>query len=175
METSTIKHGVTLNASPHEVYEALIDPAKHTAFSGAPAEINAKPGGKFSFYGGQLEGTTLELEKDRRIVQNWRSTNWPKGHYSRVTYELTPLAEGRATLLLLSHSEVPLQDAADINRGWHTYYWTKMAAYFREQTVAVVRRFMEEFKNKANLNIVDELFTPAFVLHLPGPEVPRGP
>jgi predicted ester cyclase len=34
---------------------------------------------------------------------------------------------------------------------------------------------VEEFKNKANLDIVDELFTPDFVLHLPGVTMPPGP
>lgn len=33
---------------------------------------------------------------------------------------------------------------------------------------------MEEFKNKANLNIVDELFAPDFVHHLPDPRIPPG-
>lgn len=50
-----------------------------------------------------------------------------------------------------------------------------MANYFRDEKVAVVRLFMEEFKNKANLDIVDELFTPNFVLHLPGVSLPPGP
>jgi predicted ester cyclase len=31
----------------------------------------------------------------------------------------------------------------------------------------VVRRFEQEFKNKANLDIVDELMSPGFVHHLP--------
>ena len=65
METSTVMHEVTFSASPSEVYEAVIDPAKHSAFTGAPAEIEGKSGGKFMLYGGQLEGTTLEQEKDR--------------------------------------------------------------------------------------------------------------
>jgi hypothetical protein len=34
---------------------------------------------------------------------------------------------------------------------------------------------MEEFKNKANLDIVDELFTSDFVLRLPGMQLPPGP
>ncbi|HXY55455.1 MAG TPA: hypothetical protein VEM40_12375 [Nitrospirota bacterium] len=63
----------------------------------------------------------------------------------------------------------------EINSGWSEFYWTKMAAYFRDEKVAVVRRFMEEFKNKANLDIVDQLFAPDFVLHLPGKAIPPGP
>ena len=38
-----------------------------------------------------------------------------------------------------------------------------------------VRRFEEEFKNKANLDIVDELMASDFVHHLPYPGLPEGP
>jgi predicted SnoaL-like aldol condensation-catalyzing enzyme len=38
----------------------------------------------------------------------------------------------------------------------------------------VVQRFENEFKNKANINIVDELFTDDFVHHLPFPGLPAG-
>ena len=175
METRTIHHEITFSAGPQEVFDALTNEQKHTAFSGAPAQIDRKAGGKFTCYGGHLEGSTLELKENERIVQDWRSKDWPSGHYSRATYTLTPLADGRNTLLVFEQTGVPADKFDEINKGWHTHYWLKMAAYFREQKVAVVQRFMEEFKNKANLDIVDELFTSDFVLHLPGTKLPPGP
>ena len=45
METRTIMHDVTFNAAPEEVFEALMDSAKHSAFTGAPATIARKAGG----------------------------------------------------------------------------------------------------------------------------------
>ena len=38
----------------------------------------------------------------------------------------------------------------------------------------VVRRFVQEFKNNANHDIVDELFTEAFVHHFTDPRLPPG-
>ncbi len=175
METRTITHEVTFSVSPREVFEALMDSEKHSAFTGAPAQIERKAGGKFVLYGGHLTGTTIELKQDELIVQDWRGDNWPHGHYSRLTFTLTPLHEGRRTQLSLTQTGVPADHFEDINKGWQVYYWTKMATYLRDEKVAVVRRFMEEFKNKENLNIVDELFTPNFVLHLPGTVLPPGP
>jgi ketosteroid isomerase-like protein len=115
------------------------------------------------------------LKDDESIVQDWRAKNWPKGHYSRVSFSLTPLAEGRSSLLSFVQIGLPNDHFDDINRGWHTHYWLKMAEYRRQSQVAVVGRFMEEFKNTANLDIVDELFTSDFVLHLPGMQLPPGP
>jgi ketosteroid isomerase-like protein len=40
--------------------------------------------------------------------------------------------------------------------------------------VDVVRRFEDEFKNKANLDVVDELMSPDFVHHLPYPGLGAG-
>lgn len=38
----------------------------------------------------------------------------------------------------------------------------------------VVQRFAEEFKNKGNHDIVDELFAPDFQHHFPDPRLPKG-
>jgi predicted ester cyclase len=43
-----------------------------------------------------------------------------------------------------------------------------------EQNKAVVRRFVREFKNEANLDIVDELFASNFQHHLKDPILPPG-
>ena len=44
----------------------------------------------------------------------------------------------------------------------------------RTANVAVVSRFIEEFKNNANHGIVDELMSPDFVHHLTDPRLPEG-
>jgi uncharacterized protein YndB with AHSA1/START domain/ketosteroid isomerase-like protein len=174
-ETRIVAHEVTLSASPAEVFEALMDSAQHSKFTGAPAQIDRKPCGVFSLYDGQITGKTLELDPNRLIVQAWRAENWPKGHYSQVTFTLEPLDNGRQTQLSLMQTGVPADKFEDINQGWRKYYWSKMAPYFRSEKVAVVRRFMEEFKNRENLDIVDEVMTSDFVLHLPGKKLPPGP
>ncbi len=174
-DTRTVAHELTLSASPEEVFEALIDSAKHSKFTGAPAQIERKPCGVFSLYGGKLTGKTLEFEPNRLIVQAWRAENWPKGHYSQATFVMEPVDNGRQTQLSLTQTGVPAAHFEDINQGWRKYYWSKMAPYFRSEKVAVVRRFMEEFKNRENLDIVNELMTPDFVLHLPGKKLPPGP
>ena len=43
-----------------------------------------------------------------------------------------------------------------------------------QENKVIVARFIEEFKNKANHDIVDELFAPDFVHHLPDPRLPPG-
>ncbi len=40
VSTKTVEQTVTFNASPHDVYEALMDSYKHSQFTGAEAVIS---------------------------------------------------------------------------------------------------------------------------------------
>jgi hypothetical protein len=44
-----------------------------------------------------------------------------------------------------------------------------------ESNKAVTCRFTEEFKNRHNFEVIDELFSPKAVLHLPAEGLPDGP
>jgi activator of HSP90 ATPase len=124
METKTIKQTVTFKASPHEVYEALIDAKKHAEFTGGKAVINRKVGGKFNVFDGYAEGMNVELEQDKKIVQTWRAEDWPKGHYSKATFNFTKTAGG--TKMIFTQTSVPEDQSADVAQGWKDYYWGPM-------------------------------------------------
>lgn len=47
--------------------------------------------------------------------------------------------------------------------------WAKQGAGQEEKNKAVVERFVEEFKNKANFDVVDELYASDAKVHLPLP------
>ena len=126
MKTKTIKQTVWFKASPHAVYEALMDAKKHARFSGCPAKVSRKVGGSFSVYEGSLRGTNVALIKDRLIVQSWRCvmSGWPKDHNSTVVFDLQRSRKG--TKLVFTHVGVPKRSYADISSGWNLYYWTPM-------------------------------------------------
>ena len=42
MQTKTLQQTVTFKASPHEVYDILMDSKKHQSLSGEPAKISKK-------------------------------------------------------------------------------------------------------------------------------------
>jgi activator of HSP90 ATPase len=124
MKTKAVRQSVTIKASPHEVYEALMDSRKHARFTGAKARISRKVGGKFTAYDGYIEGVHLSLVPDRKIVQSWRGSDWPEGHYSRATFSLKKVKNG--THLIFAQSGVPDQYYHDISQGWRDYYWKPM-------------------------------------------------
>jgi len=124
----TIRQSITFKATPHQVYEALMDSRLHARFTGAAARISRKVGGRFSAYDGWLRGTNLALLPDRKIVQAWTSDNrgWPRDHYSRATFALRRVPGG--TRLTFTQSGVPEAAYADIRQGWWDSYWLPLKA-----------------------------------------------
>lgn len=128
MRTRTIRQSVTFKATPHDVYEALMDSRKHARFTGGGARISRKVGGRFSAFGGWAAGTNLALVPDRRIVQAWwcETPGWPRDHYARTTFALRRVRAG--TRLSFTQSGVPEAAYADIKKGWWDNYWIPMKA-----------------------------------------------
>ena len=118
-----------LTASPHKVYVAWLDSGEHSAFIGAVANIDPRVGGAFSAWGGYIEGKTLELEEDRRIVQAWRTVDFPsESPDSRLEILLEKVKGG--TRLTLFHSEVPDGMVDGYPQGWIHNYFDPMQRYF---------------------------------------------
>jgi len=124
MKTVTIRQSATFKASPHEVYEALMDSRKHSKFTDAKASISRRIGGKFTAYDGYAEGVNLELVPDEKIVQSWRGSDWPEDHYSKATFSLQQVEGG--TRLIFTQTGVPQDQYGSISQGWRDYYWKPM-------------------------------------------------
>jgi len=130
MRTKSIHQSITFKASPHEVYETLIDSKKHSEFTDSEVSISRQTGGNFSVYGGEIEGVNLELVPDQKIVQSWRYSDWPEGHYSKVVFSLGQIPSG--TRLTFTQTGVPEVFYDDIRQGWHDYYWKPMKDFLKK-------------------------------------------
>jgi len=124
MKTKNILQSVIIKATPREVYEALMDSRKHSKFTGASARMSRKIGGKFTAFGSYIQGINLDLVSNKRIVQAWRGSDWPKGHYSVATFSLNRIKGG--TRLVFTQMGVPDREYKGINQGWRDYYWKPM-------------------------------------------------
>jgi len=124
MKTKTIHQSVIIKANPHEIYEMLMDSEKHSRMIGDEAKISREIGGRVSAWGDYVDGVNLELVPDRKIVQKWRASDWPSGHYSTATFELQETED--ATELVFTQKDVPEDFCEGISQGWWDYYWTPM-------------------------------------------------
>jgi len=129
---SSIRQSVTVKASPVQVYEALMDSRSHAEITGSPANMTKKIGGKFTAWDGYIMGKNLELARGKKIVQEWRTTEWPEG-FSPSRLEITLEEKGRGTLLRMVQTNVPPSQRDDYAQGWTDCYWKPLKKYFESE------------------------------------------
>ena len=125
---STIRQTVLVEAPPHVVFEALLDSKKHSAFTRDKAVISRKVGGSFTAFNGYIEGKNLRIERDKVIVQSWRTTEFEEDDPdSKVMFHFSK--KGNGTRLMFVHSDVPERLAERFRQGWIDNYWVPLKAY----------------------------------------------
>ena len=132
MEVTTIRQKTIVPAEPEEVYDAFLDSKKHFVFTGSRATVVPRIGGRFTAGDGYISGRNLELEKGKRIVQEWQTTEWPSG-YPPSRLELTFEKVKGGTEISMTHSNVPAEQAEYYREGWIEYYWTPLKKYFQKK------------------------------------------
>ena len=118
-------------ATPDEVYDAFMDPEKHSEFTHTETTVSQEVGGEVSASDGYITARNVELKKGKKIVQEWTTSEWPEEYPpSILELELKTIEEG--TELTMTHSKVPDEQADDYAEGWTEYYWNPMIEYFHK-------------------------------------------
>jgi activator of HSP90 ATPase len=129
-----VKNGFTISevipAKPAEIYEAWLSSEGHTALTGNPAKVDGNVGGEFRAWDGYIFGRTLELRPNQRILQAWRTSEFPDdAPDSRLEVLLEEVAEG--TKITLIHSDMPEDQIDSYRQGWEDFYFKPMKKYFK--------------------------------------------
>lgn len=128
--TEAISVSEVLSASPDAIYDAWISGDGHSKMTGANATVDARVGGAFTAWDGYINGTTLELEPNKRIVQAWRTSEFPDdAEDSRIEILLKPVASG--TTITLHHTNIPDGQGMIYKEGWKEHYFEPMSVYFK--------------------------------------------
>ncbi len=130
-EITTIKQKVMIPASPEEVYEAFVDPKKHSEFTGSKATGKTKADGKFTAWDGYIFGKFIEFEPAKRLIQEWQTTDWPEG-YPPSKFELTFKKIPQGTEITMIHSNIPVVQKEELAEGWEEFYWQPLKKYFQK-------------------------------------------
>lgn len=128
-----MKNGFTLsevfNAKPSEIYNAWLTSEGHSAMTGSKANVDGRVGGKFSAWDGYISGSTLELTPDQRIVQAWRTSEFPEGTPDSHIEILLEVVQG-GTEVTLIHSDMPEDQVDSYRQGWEDFYFKPMREHF---------------------------------------------
>ena len=125
-----LKLSANFHVKPEKLYEDWLSSSVHSAFIGTSAVVDPQIGGRFSAWDGYIWGTTLELEQGKRIVQSWRTTEFPEdAPDSRIEIVFEPVGEG--TRMTLRHSGIPEGQADDYEQGWIDFYINPMKEHYK--------------------------------------------
>jgi len=115
-------------APPEEVYVAWLDSKEHTSMTGGQARVSSVVGDTFEAWDGYIEGKNLELEFPRRILQQWRTSEFEETDKdSLLEIKLDPVEGG--TRVTIRHSALP-EHGMQYQQGWIDSYFIPMKAYF---------------------------------------------
>lgn len=125
MASESFRISTVMAGLPAQLYAAWLDPRRHSEMTGATAEIERGVGGRFTAWDGYIHGTTIELEPERRIVQRWRTSEFPDdAPDSRLEVLFSPEAGG--TRVSLAHSGLPPGQGDLYRSGWEEFYFQPM-------------------------------------------------
>ena len=124
VNTTTVIANDEFRTTAQELYQTFTDPQRLAAFTRAPPKIfeGAKPGGKFAIFDGNVTGEFVELEQPTKIVQNWRMSQWPSGHMSRLEIKFDQNDIDRVTNMRVSWTGVPVGQEEVVRKNWEGYY-----------------------------------------------------
>lgn len=134
-EYTVIEQEVLLPGTPEAVFEAYTDPSEHAEFTGSSSSGEAKVGSEFTAWDGYIIGRYTGMVKGKKITHEWKTTEWPDG-YPPSTVKIILSAKGGKTLLVMTHTRVPKEQAEEYRRGWTEFYWEPLERYMSKKKTA---------------------------------------
>ncbi len=133
MPTDAIALSRILPATPDRIYLAWLNGPEHSAMTGGKATVaSTEIGGAFTAWDGYIDGVHVALEPGRRIVQAWRSDDFPAdAPESRLEVLLEPAPGG--TRITIRHEELPEGQGPAVLEGWDEWYLAPMEKYFARE------------------------------------------
>lgn len=114
-------------ANPERIFNAWLSGDEHGKMIGSSATYGAD--GHFTAWDGYITGRTVEQAPYSRIVQAWRTSEFPEGAPdSKLEVLLAPEADG--TRVTLKHTNIPEGQSQSYKDGWYEHYLDPMSKYF---------------------------------------------
>ncbi|MGI9659794.1 MAG: SRPBCC family protein [Gaiellaceae bacterium] len=120
-ETDVVVHEIRIRAARETVFSYFTDPARMVEWFGTKATLDPRPGGVFQVdvtRADTASGTFLEVDPPNRAVFTF---GWVGGDLvppGASTVEVRLFDDGDATIVRLTHRDLPLSSVEKHNDGW---------------------------------------------------------
>jgi len=122
------------NTSAKQIYNLYMDPKLHGMITGAAVKVSEKTGSKLEVFGGYITGKTLQIVKNKLVVQQWHGSDWDAKAEDSV-FVLSFEQKGKDVVLHVFHANVPDEVAKDLDKGWHDHYWNPWKQWLAGKTI----------------------------------------
>ncbi len=110
----------TIEASPQEVFPYLVQPDLLVRWLGTWVDVEPRPGGIFAIDMGQTQvrGSYVAVDPPHRVVFTWGIPGNETLPAGSSTVEIVLRPEGDATVVELTHRDLPVERHGDHGQGW---------------------------------------------------------
>lgn len=123
-----------LDANADFLFKFFLDSKLHTEITGSKATISNKIGGKFTAWDGYIHGEIVSLEKNKRILQKWRTTEFDEDDKdSELEITIDEINKKRSKLTL-RHTGLPAGTEEEYQNGWNDYYIGPLKEFIKKQS-----------------------------------------
>jgi len=113
------KTRIKIKAEMEDVFAAFTNPFTIELWSGYPAKMSTEQGAPFELWEGDIVGHVVEVEDQKRIVQEWYFGL--QEEQSIVTIKLFPQG-GNKVQVDVFHTNIPDEAYEEIVEGWNDYF-----------------------------------------------------
>ena len=115
----SIQQDYVINAPVSAVWKALTDGPIAEQWGAAPAKVDVRVGGEFSYWGGDIHGVFTKLVSEKLIEQDWYGHDNPTWKY-----QVSFVFEGndKTTTIHMAYSGNILDEQKDV-ADWRDYYF----------------------------------------------------
>jgi uncharacterized protein YndB with AHSA1/START domain len=127
--SETIAVARVIPTRAERIFNAWLDPVEHGKMTTDSDSARSLENGAFTAWDGYISGKTLSSEPNTRIVQSWRTTDFPQGaEDSTITISFDEVEGGTRVTIVQEH--IPEGTEAEYQKGWDDYYFDPMTKYF---------------------------------------------
>src|ERR1700731_3299779 len=110
-----IQKVVFKNTKIKQLYDLYMDAKLHGLITAGPVKISEKVGSSLNVFGGYITGKTLQIIKNKLIVQSWRGSDWSAKDKDSA-FILSFEQKGKDAVLNVFHISLPDNKAAGLEK-----------------------------------------------------------
>src|SRR5207245_9354440 len=108
-------------SSPEVVYRAFLSSKGHTQFTDYEAKCSSRVGGRLTAWSKYISGKDIKLVKDKVIVQEWETSEWPEG-YEPSILKIFLKKKGGGSLRSMIQSRVLASQVDQYDKAWSEHF-----------------------------------------------------